>query len=175
MICKKKTVLLLGIFLCYMYSTLFAQHVFHKDSIHLQTYQNESFEWESITSEKAIFIINSTPQCSSCEEYIYQYFNTLDLENCNLFVVYNNVEDYVRRTDLQRRTKRMLSQNYIVLYTQSLQDNVLENYRNYPQIILYTKRDELCQLLEYAHLFSSSILNPDFRRSVQKRIRRFVR
>lgn len=157
-----------------------AQHVIAKDSLSFCSADNTPFDWQSLSTDKAIIIWNSPPQCSGCEEHIYLFFNTLDIAGCTLFVAHKGVNNALSRKEIHHRIQQILSLSYTPLYylernQWSIDENVLQNYQTYPKLMLVQRNSSSVEVLDYADLFSFKTANPDIQPTVKKRIISFLK
>ncbi len=155
-----------------------AQEHIQRDFASLQTLQGEPFDWTGISTDKALFVLNGMPQCSGCEEQIYQFINTLDFSNCNLYIVYNGVEDYLLRRNLKTKIDQFLECQFMMLYINLdtvVEYHPLKTYQSYPKLILYSKQDNNYEVVENHDIFPTTTQLSDIRPGIRKRIERFIK
>lgn len=137
------------------------------------------FSPDTISAERALFVLNSPPQCHACEESVAAFLtNTARIGGPPIFVVFSDVEGALARRDARARALQLLPSLTDVLYVDrrtSVGSEMLSNIDGFPALLLYDRDADECQFIAAQQLFVDDPARSDIRPSVQKRVRQFLK
>lgn len=139
--------------------------------------KGETFCWDSLPHQRAVVVVNDSPQCHACEEGILACLNGLSVPEGSLYIVERKCIDQLCRRERLQQIRRQFTAPFTPLYVNSNDEgkiNQLIGERHYPIVLLIDKTTGNATILSDNQLFPDNPTQTDIRPDTRREIIRYL-